>query len=323
MYLRSLRRSASEKPSTSSRRLRNAALSDSLSRMRITASSPWIDGMIETRKSIVRPLHAQPEASVLRHALLGDVQLGHHLDPADDRVVVALVERLDRRVAARRRCGTSRAPRGPWSRCGCRRRAGRSRPSDQRVHQPHDRALARQSSPRSRRSRRRTRAAAAGTRWPARAASRRRDGAAAGPRRAPAARPRLDRPPSRNSSSSTLGVLERRRRRARSGAPSRPHRHAGVAHQQLERRPRTRARGRPGCPRAAPAGGRASASPRPSAEMLTRGLARAAGPSARASRSRRARARRARAAGVPRSPASPSAAGPSGFGPRTRSSGRP
>ena len=98
MYLRSLRRSASGKPSTSRRRLRNAAWSCSLSRMRMTASSPCIDGMIETRKSIVRPLHAQPEAPVLRHPLLGDVELRHHLEAADDRVVVPLVERLERGV---------------------------------------------------------------------------------------------------------------------------------------------------------------------------------------------------------------------------------
>ena len=34
----------------------NSAFADSLSRIRMTASSPWTVGMIETRKSIVRPL---------------------------------------------------------------------------------------------------------------------------------------------------------------------------------------------------------------------------------------------------------------------------
>ena len=54
--------------------------------------------MIETRKSIVRPLQAQLEAAVLRDALLGDVELRHDLDAADDRLVVPLVDRLHRLV---------------------------------------------------------------------------------------------------------------------------------------------------------------------------------------------------------------------------------
>ena len=41
---------------------------------------------------------AQLEAAVLRHALLGDVELRHDLDAADDRGVMALVDRLERFV---------------------------------------------------------------------------------------------------------------------------------------------------------------------------------------------------------------------------------
>ena len=37
--------------------------------------------------------HAQAEAAVLRHALLGDVELGHHLDARDDGAVEALGDR--------------------------------------------------------------------------------------------------------------------------------------------------------------------------------------------------------------------------------------
>ena len=44
------------KPTTSSVRLRNFSLSVSLSRTRSTASSPWTEGMMETRKSTKRPL---------------------------------------------------------------------------------------------------------------------------------------------------------------------------------------------------------------------------------------------------------------------------
>jgi hypothetical protein len=47
--------SLSSKPSTSSRSEANCFDRLSLSRMRITASSPCTDGMIETRKSIERP----------------------------------------------------------------------------------------------------------------------------------------------------------------------------------------------------------------------------------------------------------------------------
>ena len=39
-----------------------------------------------------------PEAAVLGHALLGDVQLGHDLDAADDRGVVLLGDRLHGRL---------------------------------------------------------------------------------------------------------------------------------------------------------------------------------------------------------------------------------
>ena len=64
----------------------------------MTASSPCTLGMIETRKSIVLPGIAQLEAAVLRHALLGDVELGHHLDARDDRAVELLGDRPHRRL---------------------------------------------------------------------------------------------------------------------------------------------------------------------------------------------------------------------------------
>ena len=42
--------------------------------------------------------HAHLEAAVLRHALLGDVELRHDLDAGDDRAVEALVDRPHRRL---------------------------------------------------------------------------------------------------------------------------------------------------------------------------------------------------------------------------------
>ena len=42
--------------------------------------------------------HAQPEAAVLRHALLGDVELRHHLDARQDRAVKPLGDRPHRRL---------------------------------------------------------------------------------------------------------------------------------------------------------------------------------------------------------------------------------
>jgi hypothetical protein len=82
----------------SSRSSVNCSLIDCLSRMRMTASSPCALGMIETRKSMVLPRTLQLEAAVLRHALLGDVEFGHHLDARDDRAVEALGDRPHRRL---------------------------------------------------------------------------------------------------------------------------------------------------------------------------------------------------------------------------------
>ena len=56
MNLRSLRMVSSSKPRMSSRRLAKSLFIDSLSRMRMTQSSPWTVGRIETRKSMVRCL---------------------------------------------------------------------------------------------------------------------------------------------------------------------------------------------------------------------------------------------------------------------------
>ncbi len=47
--------SRSSKPQTSSESEANSRFVDSLSRMRMTQSSPWTDGMIDTRKSTVNP----------------------------------------------------------------------------------------------------------------------------------------------------------------------------------------------------------------------------------------------------------------------------
>ncbi len=55
MYLRKRFSSASGKPRMSRRSSVNCSLIDSLSRIRMTASSPCTLGMIETRKSIVLP----------------------------------------------------------------------------------------------------------------------------------------------------------------------------------------------------------------------------------------------------------------------------
>ena len=55
MNFRSFFRSSAVKPSTSSRSSANSSFIDSLSRIRMTASSPWTVGMMETRKSMARP----------------------------------------------------------------------------------------------------------------------------------------------------------------------------------------------------------------------------------------------------------------------------
>jgi hypothetical protein len=58
-----------------------------------------VDGRHDRDAEVDRPpLDADLEAAVLRDPLLRDVQLGHDLDPADDRLVVLLVDRLHRRV---------------------------------------------------------------------------------------------------------------------------------------------------------------------------------------------------------------------------------
>jgi hypothetical protein len=66
--------------------------------MRMTASSPCADGHDRDAEVDVAALDAHAEAAVLRDALLGDVQLGHDLDAADDRRVVLLGDRLHGRL---------------------------------------------------------------------------------------------------------------------------------------------------------------------------------------------------------------------------------
>ena len=73
-----------EKPTTSSESLANFSLIDSLSSTRSTASSPWMVGMMETRKSIRRRFVADAETAVLRDAALGDIEFAHDLDARND-----------------------------------------------------------------------------------------------------------------------------------------------------------------------------------------------------------------------------------------------
>jgi hypothetical protein len=62
--------------------------------------------MIETRKSIVLPGHPHLEAAVLRDALFGDVELGHHLDARIIELWNWPGDRAASPAAARRRSGT-------------------------------------------------------------------------------------------------------------------------------------------------------------------------------------------------------------------------
>ena len=57
-----------------------------LSRMRITTPSPLTRGRVTTRISTRLPFELKREAAVLWDALLGDVEVGHDLDPRDDAV---------------------------------------------------------------------------------------------------------------------------------------------------------------------------------------------------------------------------------------------
>ena len=89
-------RSSSPKPTTSSVSLWNFSLIDSLSRMRSTASSPWIAGHDGDAEVDGAPVVAHAEAAVLRHAPLGDVEFGHDLDTRDDGGVMLLRDRFHR-----------------------------------------------------------------------------------------------------------------------------------------------------------------------------------------------------------------------------------
>ena len=55
-----------------------------LSRMRMTTFSPHTVGRVATRRSILLAVGVDREAAVLRDAPLGDVDVGHDLEPADD-----------------------------------------------------------------------------------------------------------------------------------------------------------------------------------------------------------------------------------------------
>ena len=98
MYFRNRFSSASGNPRMSRRSSRNCSLIDSLSRIRMTASSP-LHARHDRHAEVDRlARHLQLEAAVLRHALLGDVELGHDLDARDDRAVELLRDRPHRRL---------------------------------------------------------------------------------------------------------------------------------------------------------------------------------------------------------------------------------
>ena len=54
------------------------------SRIRITTLSPNMVGKHADAQIDGVPAHGQPDAAVLRQAALGDVQVGHDLDPRGD-----------------------------------------------------------------------------------------------------------------------------------------------------------------------------------------------------------------------------------------------
>ena len=56
-----------------------------LSSSRSTARSPCALASVDTRTSMARPPTRKRDAAVLRQALFGDVELGHDLQPADQR----------------------------------------------------------------------------------------------------------------------------------------------------------------------------------------------------------------------------------------------
>ena len=86
--------SRSSNPSTSRRSDENCSERLSLSRILMTASSPWTDGMIETRKSIERPPSRTRKRPSWGTRFSAIIQLRHHLDAADDRRVVLFCDRL-------------------------------------------------------------------------------------------------------------------------------------------------------------------------------------------------------------------------------------
>ena len=139
----------------------------------MTASSPWMrrhDGDAEVDGAA---LHPQPEAAVLGHPLLGDVELGHDLDAAQDRVVVASCRGARWPGRARRRCGTwprtSRSLVSRWMSRARRSMAPRMRESTRRTM---GLSSGRRGVASGLASRRRPGAAGAGPRWPARGAPR-------------------------------------------------------------------------------------------------------------------------------------------------------
>ncbi len=140
MYLRNFRRSDSEKPE----HVEAQAAEGRVERLLVEDADDGVlavdrrhDGDAEVDGAA---LHAQAEAAVLGHALLRDVELRHHLDAADDRLVVPLVERLqggvehavdpvlDQHLAVLR----LQVDVGGAAVDG---------PEDQRVHEAHDRAV--------------------------------------------------------------------------------------------------------------------------------------------------------------------------------------
>src|SRR3989454_1075650 len=97
MARRNRRRSSTWKPKRSSRSAATPAAMYSLSRIRITTTSPNALGRIETRKSTAFRAQRHRNPPVGGPQPFGDVQLRHHLDPRDQRGVELEVQRIERR----------------------------------------------------------------------------------------------------------------------------------------------------------------------------------------------------------------------------------
>ena len=97
-------------------------------------------GSVTTRTSTRRPSTVSDDAAVLRHAALGDVEVGHDLDARDDAGDHPARDRRRRR-AARRRCGSARACSRPSGSKWMSEAPSLDRLGDDRVHELDDRRV--------------------------------------------------------------------------------------------------------------------------------------------------------------------------------------